>query len=51
VLRGAEIATRASESVGRVGGWVARLVFRLAVLALLLGVGFVVLVYYVARSF
>lgn len=50
VLRGAMVARRGSESVTRASSWLSKLVRRLVMIALLLGLGLVALIYVVARS-
>ncbi len=50
VVRGAEIARRSSTSVTRASAWLSRLVLRLAMIAVLLGIGLVALINFAARS-
>jgi hypothetical protein len=44
------VARRGSESVTRASSWLSKLVRRLVMIALLLGLGLVALIYVVARS-
>lgn len=50
LLRGAEVARRGHDSVTRASAWLSKLVLRLAVIALVVGVGLVALIYFAARS-
>lgn len=50
VVRGAMVARRGSESVTRASSWLSKLVMRLVMIALLLGIGFVALIYFAAQS-
>lgn len=50
VVRSAALARRGSESVTRASSWLSKLVMRFVLIALVLGIGLVVLLYAVARS-
>ncbi len=50
MLRGADVGRPGHASVTRASSWLSRLVRRLAMIAVVLGIGLVALIYFVARA-